>query len=138
MWMVPSTLRNSSLSNILEDFFDSTLEAPANTRKMMPVDIEEHDGVFNIVAELPGVKKEDIKISVENNVLSISAETSKEEKKDTKGYKYYERRSGSYERSFKLQDDLDSSKINASYENGLLKLEIPVKEKAKPRQIPIK
>jgi HSP20 family protein len=136
--MVPSSLRNSSLTSLLDDFFDNSLETAEARPKVMPVDIEEHNGVFHIVAEVPGVKKEDINISVENNVLKISAQSDSEKKKDSKGYKYYERRSGKYERSFKLEDDLDSSKINATYENGLLKLEIPIKEKAKARQIPIK
>lgn len=135
MWMVPSTVKNSSFTNIFDDFFDS---AQDTRPKLMPVDIEESDDAFHIVAEIPGVQKKDINISVENNVLTISAKKDSEKKKEPTGYKYYERRSGSYQRSFKLQEDLDGSKINAAYENGLLKLEIPVKEKAKARQIEIK
>lgn len=137
MWMVPTASRYNSLSNLLDEFFDTT-PTKNHTRSSFPVDIEESENAYHLTAEMPGVKKEDINISVEDGVLKISTETKSEKKKESDGYRYCERHRGSFERTFKLQDDLDSAKISASYEDGLLKLEIPKKEKAKPKQIVIK
>lgn len=102
-------------------------------------DIVEGDDEWYIISEIPGVKKENISISFENSILKISAK--REIKKNISKDKEHlsEIKTGTYERKFKLASDVDSDKIEASYENGILELKIPKrKEKAKEIEIKIK
>jgi HSP20 family protein len=103
------------------------------------VDIEEHDDAYVLHADLPGLEKKDIAITVENGVLTISGEK-KQEKKDRKKdrYYYYERSYGSFCRSFALPENVDGKNISATYKNGLLELAIKKSEKAKPKAIEVK
>ena len=107
--------------------FDNLLNT-APTRDMK-IDIFENEKSLNIEAELPGVDKKDIKINLEDNVLSIKCD--KKEEKEEKGKNYFrrERIFGTFERSFKLPENVDVDKIDANFENGILKLSIPKKEK---------
>lgn len=103
-----------------------------------PVDIR-HEGEMTIVeAELPGVKKENLDITMDNHVLTISANTAEETDEQKGQYHIRERRSGRVSRSFRLSEDADVDNINAELKDGVLTLRIPVKESAKPRQIEIK
>ena len=99
------------------------------------VDIFEEPEFVRIVAEIPGVKPEDVKILVEANVLTIQG--TKEQVAEQKAEKVhrYERTYGSFERSFTLPATVDLEHIKATYEMGLLTLLVPKVEKAKPRQI---
>jgi len=102
------------------------------------VDISETEGEYAIKAELPEVKKEDVKVTVEDAVLTIQGER-KQEKED-KGKKYHriERSYGRFVRSFTLPDSVDESKVRAEYADGVLHLHLPKSEKAKPKQIDVK
>lgn len=102
------------------------------------VDITEDDKEYLIKAELPEMKKEDIKINVQDDVLSISGERKYE--KDEKGKKYHrvERAYGSFLRSFTLPQDADGSKVSATYKDGVLAIHLPKSEKAKPKAIEVK
>ncbi|MCP9473299.1 MAG: Hsp20/alpha crystallin family protein [Nitrospira sp.] len=102
------------------------------------VDITEDDKEYLIKAELPEMKKEDIKINVQDDVLSISGERKYE--KDEKGKKYHrvERAYGSFLRSFTLPQDADGSKVSAVYKDGVLSIHLPKSEKAKPKAIEVK
>ncbi|MCP9468838.1 MAG: Hsp20/alpha crystallin family protein [Nitrospira sp.] len=102
------------------------------------VDITEDDKEYLIKAELPEMKKEDIKINVQDDVLSISGERKYE--KDEKGKKYHrvERAYGSFLRSFTLPQDADGSKVSAAYKDGVLSIHLPKSEKAKPKAIEVK
>ncbi|MBP8154901.1 MAG: Hsp20/alpha crystallin family protein, partial [Nitrospira sp.] len=88
--------------------------------------------------ELPEVKKDDVKVTVEDGVLTIQGER-KQEKED-KGTKYHriERSYGRFVRSFTLPDSVDESKVKAEYVDGVLLLHLPKSEKAKPKQIDVK
>ena len=99
------------------------------------VDIFEEPDFLRIVAEIPGVKPENVKISVEDNVLTIHG--TKEQVAEEKAEKVhrYERTYGSFERSFTLPATVNAEAIKASYEHGLLTLLLPKLEKAKARQI---
>ena len=96
-------------------------------------DITEKDGVYTLTAELPGFKKEDIKIDIHGDRLTISAERKNEnDEKDDKGnYVYRERSYGAYSRSFDLTG-IRAEDITASYTDGVLKLELPKQEETKP------
>lgn len=102
------------------------------------VDIAETDAEYQIKAELPEVKKEDVKVTVEDGVLTIQGERRHEI--DEKGKKYHrvERSYGSFVRSFTLPDHVDDTKVKAEYKDGVLHLHLPKSEKAKPEAIDVK
>jgi HSP20 family protein len=104
---------------------------------MPSVDIAEDKDRFVLSAELPGVKKEDVKINVHNNTLTIEGEKkSASEKKDDEYYRN-ERFFGKFTRSFTLNSEIDTEKIKADFEHGVLTVSLPKTEKVKPRQISI-
>ncbi len=131
-----------ALDSIFDDTFPTFRLMPASKfdNARLAVDIKENDDSYTIKADFPGMKKDDIEVSIDNNVLSIQAEyeESKEDKEDGK-YLRQERRYGKYARSFDLGKDVDESKIVAEFENGVLTLRVP-KGKVPPasRSIPIK
>jgi len=101
------------------------------------VDVLEEADSIRIMAELPGVKPEDVKISVENNVLSIQGQKQQVAEERTERVHRYERVYGAFERTFTLPATVDAANIKATYENGVLTVTLPKVEKAKPRQIPV-
>lgn len=102
------------------------------------VDITEDEKEYIVKAEIPEMKKEDIKINVHDEVLSISGERKYEKEEKGKKYHRVERAYGSFMRSFTLPEDADGSKVNAEYKDGVLKVHLPKSEKAKPKTIEIK
>ncbi len=101
------------------------------------VDIYENEDSLHIDVEIPGMKKEEIRVSLENNVLSLRGE--KKQQKEVKEVNYYrwERRHDSFSRAFELPMPVQSDKINASYKNGVLSVVLPKTEQVKPKDIPI-
>lgn len=118
-------------------FTDWAVPELAGSAWVPAVDIFEEPEHIRIVAEIPGVKPEDFKISVEDNVLTISG--SKEQVAEEKAEKVhrYERSYGSFERSFTLPGTVDPGAIKATYEHGVLSIVLPKLEKAKARQIKV-
>ena len=102
------------------------------------VDITEDEKEYLIKAELPEVKKEDVKITVQDEVLSISGERKYEKEEKGKKYHRVERAYGSFVRSFTLPEDADGTKVAAEYKDGVLKVHLPKSEKAKPKSVEIK
>ena len=102
------------------------------------VDITEEEKEYLIRAELPDMKKEDVRLTVENGVLTISGERKFE--KEDKGLKHHriERAYGSFMRSFSLPEDADSSKVTADYKDGMLQVHLPKSQKATEKAIEIK
>ena len=101
------------------------------------VDITEDEKEYVIKAELPELKKEDVKISVQHDVVSISGERKSEKEEKGKKYHRVERQYGRFVRSFTLPEDSDGSKIAAEYKDGVLKVRLPKSEKAKPKSIEV-
>ena len=94
---------------------------------------EEGDNVV-VEAEIPGIDKKDIEISVRDNVLTIKGETKKEKKEEKKGKYYYsERHYGSFYRSIDLPKEIDDKKTKASYKDGVLRIELPIIKEAKEK-----
>ena len=102
------------------------------------VDITEDEKEYLIKADLPEVKKEDVKLTVQDDVMSISGERKYEKEEKGKKYHRVERAYGSFMRSFTLPEDADGSKVSAEYKDGVLKVHLPKSEKAKPKSIEVK
>jgi len=102
------------------------------------VDITEDDKEYLIKAELPEVKKEEVKVTVENGLLTISGERKIEKEEKGKRYHRVERAYGCFLRSFSLPDDADGTKVNADFKDGLLRVHLAKSENAKPKQIEVK
>lgn len=113
-----------------------TLDSLPRVPNVMNTDVMEKDGNIELIMDLPGVKKEDIEIKLEEGNLIISASTSgsksTEEKTDSMNYIRKERHSGKYTRSFYIGEHIDSEDIKAKFENGTLSLTFP---KEKPKEI---
>ena len=101
------------------------------------VDISETDRELIVTAEVPGAKKDDIKISVHDNTLTIKGEKKQEKETKEENFHRIERSYGAFQRTFTLPTIVDASKIKATYKDGVLKIRLPKKEEAKPKEIPI-
>jgi HSP20 family protein len=102
------------------------------------VDIYEADKKYNVILELPGLNKEDVTISInEENVLTVKGEKKSESDLDKRTFHRYERAFGTFERKFTLPENVDRDDIKAKFENGLLNIEIAQKEPEKPQEINI-
>jgi HSP20 family protein len=102
------------------------------------VDIVEDDREFLVKAELPEMKREDVKVTVEDGVLSISGERKLEKEEKNKKYHRVEREYGSFVRSFTLPVNASGEKVTADFKDGLLKVHLPKDPKATPKTIEIK
>ncbi|NUN71176.1 MAG: Hsp20/alpha crystallin family protein [Bacteroidetes bacterium] len=129
------------MNRIVDEFFRGDLLADGgfSRRDWYPaVDITENAERYVLNAELPGMAKEDVQVTLENNVLTIRGEkkgTTEEKQGDVHRI---ERRFGSFERSFTLPSTVDVNKIDAQYKDGVLSLTLPKAEEAKPRAIDVK
>jgi len=102
------------------------------------VDIAEQENEYLVKMELPGVNKEDVKISLESNILTIRGEKKQEKEEKNKSLHRVERSYGSFQRSFTLPTSVKSDKIDAFFEGGVLSVTLPKMEEAKPKQIEVK
>jgi HSP20 family protein len=101
------------------------------------VDIYEQDGNIVLKAELPGVDPKDVDVRVENNILTLRGERKLDHEVKKENYHRVERAYGSFTRSFTLPNVVDTEKIKAEYKDGLLRMTLPKKEEARPKQISI-
>lgn len=119
------------LGNLLNDF---ERVAPAHQHSFPAVNVLETENAFKIELAAPGLKKEDFKVNIHENSLTISTEK-KEETEETAGkYTRKEFNFSSFKRTFTLPKSVDSEKIVATYNDGVLGLELPKKEEAKPKE----
>lgn len=115
-------------SEFTKGFWVKPLAMPAGTDLSIKVDVKEDDKSYTVRADIPGVKKEDIQVDVEGNMVSLRAEA-KQEKEEKKGEKviYSERSYGMVSRSFSLPAEVDSKSAKAEYKDGVLNLTLPKK-----------
>jgi HSP20 family protein len=125
------------MARFVDEFLGRGIDSEAPSVWQPRVDVEESDGAYVVRAELPGMKLEDIKITIEDNQLSIRGEKRRDEENKGTTYHRVERVYGVFERSFELGHLVDSSRIEALYKDGVLELSIPKSEQAKAREIPI-
>jgi HSP20 family protein len=102
------------------------------------VDVSETEGEYQIKAEIPDVKKEDVKVTLEDGVLTIQGERRQAKEEKDKKYHRVERSYGNFVRSFTLPDLVDEEKVKAEFKDGVLNLQLPKSEKAKPKAIEVK
>ncbi len=126
-----------SLPYEIDRFFDDFGLGLKNTDSVWnpSVDLSETDDHYEVKAEIPGMKKEEIKISVKDNVLTLSGEKKQEIKKDDEKAYRIERMYGQFERSFTLPKNVEADAIKAKYKDGVLTVQIPKTEEVKPKEI---
>ncbi len=119
--------------------FSTTVGAPTLTAWSPAVDVRESDNDFIVTAELPGLAKDTVDITIENGVLSLSGEKKEEREEGVadSGRYVLERRYGRFQRSFSLPRGVDADKVSAKFSNGILTVTLPKAATAKPRQIKI-
>lgn len=147
--VVPTSSTNRLISsdefdNLLDDFFSHRLphlsarNFPAGAERGFPkVDIVDHKNEIEVHAALPGVKKEDVEVSVNNQTITIRA-TTKEDKKEEGKYFRREIIRGEFQRTLTLPENVESDNAKASFKDGILKVTIPKTEKNKRKNIEIK
>lgn len=130
-----------TLSNRLGQMFDEGgFPTPSNGGNWMPaVNVEENADHLVLTAELPGMKREDVELEVENNILTIRGEKSEERQEgdENKRYHVWERRYGSFQRSFTLPRTVKADDIAAEFKDGILYVRMPKSPEAKSRRIAI-
>jgi HSP20 family protein len=115
----------------------STEQALTFANFIPPVDVMEDDNNIMVQVELPGVKDEDVEVRIENNMLTISGERKLENEEQRDNFLRVERAYGRFFRSFTLPSNIDPENVNATFDNGILKITIPKREESKPKQIKI-
>lgn len=125
-------LFDSSLLNLSSDLSENQI-----SNWLPSTDIHDSGDKLVVKADLPGLDKDDIEVSVQGNTLFIRGEKKHEEKIEDMGYLRSERFFGQFERALPLSDDIDSSKVDASYKNGVLTVTVAKREEAKPKQITV-
>lgn len=139
-WTTLPTLQDR-INRVFDDMFPTTGEGreDAGLFEWRPmVDTYEKDDAIMIKAELPGLKKDDVSIDVNNNVLSIKGERKDEENVEEDNYYRRERFYGKFQRAFTLPDNVDTDKIEASFKDGILEVKVPKTEESKGKKIEIK
>ena len=127
------------LNRLFGTFFDShTAEARAARRWVPAVDLVDEGDHYALSADLPGVSEKDVTIEVEDNVLRISGERYSEQKESREGFYRAERVSGSFSRSLRLPEGTDPQAIEASIEQGVLRVSIPKPEVVAPHKVAVK
>ena len=115
-----------------------TARTTNGTNWIPAIDVEETEDAYILTADLPGMKKEDISISVQDDVVTIRGERWREDKEDKENYHRVERQVGTFERSFTVHEGFDGEKVDAHYENGVLKITLPKREERRPRQVDVR
>lgn len=133
------TLRDE-MDRLFERAFEdrSLSQWQPSTNWGLALDVAENDDAYIVTASLPGMKPEDIDISITDNVLTIKGEYKSDETINEDSYHIRERRFGSFGRSISLPSMVNSDDVAAQYENGVLTLTVPKAEEVKPRRIEVK
>lgn len=125
------------LDRVFDTFWTGDQE-PQNVRPWSPaIDISETPDAYLVAAELPGVEKEDVKVTVLENRLFIKGEKKQEAREEKQNIHRVERAYGAFSRSFDLPRAVQAEKITAAYKDGVLRVSVPKAEEAKPKQIEV-
>jgi len=132
------------VSNRLNRIFGRTPVRTESEREMLAVadwmpsvDISETDTEYLVKGEIPGVKKEDVKVTIQDGMLTIQGERKQEKEEKDKKFHRVECCYGSFVRSFRMPDDADENSVKAEFKDGMLNVTLAKSEKAKPKQISV-
>ena len=133
-----SSLQND-MNRLVNTFFDTTTaNGGTSPRRWIPaMDLVEEGDHYVLRADLPGLNEDDVKVELEDNVLTISGERRSEHEDKKEGYYRIERASGSFSRSLTLPEGVDSDSVHANFDKGVLEVSIPKPEQRKPRRVAI-
>ncbi len=123
----------------LDRFFSKMVPLKGNDDWMLnpDFDVSDVDGYYEIKADLPGVDKDDLDISIKGNVLTVKGERRDERKEEEKNFHHVERRFGSFCRSFSLPGEVDADAVEATYKDGVLTMKLPKAEPVKPSRVDV-
>jgi len=127
--------------NEFDRYVDRQLARPswaAGSEKNLAVDVAENDESYVVKASVPGINPEDVEITFEDEVLTIKGEISNESEKEEENFHIRERWYGSFGRSLRFPANVDAEAIEATYENGILTLDVPKVEEEQPKRIEVK
>ena len=127
----------SVFNDLLDENFDRSSARPSTSKWYPAVDVLESKESYLIRAELPGMKREDIKVEVKDGTLVLSGERKSEKPAEGVEYRHAERVAAKFWRSFSLPETVKQDGIEATYKDGILEIRVPKAEEAKPRQIEI-
>ncbi len=126
---------SEDFDNFLKGFWNS--EDSYLTNFNPSVDIEENDDQFIFHAELPGIDKKNVNISIKDNILTLSGEKQQKNEKKKLNFHRIESSYGKFQRCFKLPENIKQDDVTADFKDGILNITVPKTEKAKPREIKI-
>ena len=127
------------INRVFRDSYSGAAQDEAlTTSSFAPaVDVYEDEHKVSLKIEVPGIDEKDIDVRVENNTLTVHGERKIEKEEKEENYRRVERQYGSFTRTFSLPTTVDAEKVQASYDKGILKISLPKKAEAKPKQIKI-
>ena len=127
------------LNRLFQDSYARGTDELMTTGNFVPaVDVYEDEQAITLKVEVPGIEQKDIDIRVENNTLTVRGERKLEQEEKEENFHRIERRYGSFVRSFTLPNTVDTEKVTAEYENGVLRIRLAKRAEAKPKQIQVK
>lgn len=134
----PLSLFNDDFNNLMEGFF-LPMRGETGPQQLVPrIDVKENENAFEVKADLPGMKKDDIELTVHNGVLSISATREDEHKEEKDGELIRRERSyGHYMRQIPLGNNIDENAVHASFEDGVLQVVVPKIETVTPQKVKV-
>ena len=132
-----ATLQDRMNRLFRESFSDDRDEALTTSTFAPAVDVYEDEHKVTLKIEVPGIEEKDIDVRVENNTLTVHGERKIEKEEKEENYRRVERQYGSFTRSFNLPQTVDTENVAANYDKGVLKISLPKKAEAKPKQIKV-
>jgi HSP20 family protein len=131
------TTLQDRMNRLFQDSFGDREEALTTTAFAPPVDVYEDEHNVTLKIEVPGIEEKDIDVRIENNVLTVHGERKFEKEEKEENYRRVERQYGSFARSFTVPNTVDTEKVQANYDKGVLKIALAKKAEAKPKQIKV-
>ncbi len=126
------------LNRLFQDSYARGADELMTAGSFVPaVDVYEDEHAITLKLETPGIEQKDLDITLENNTLTVRGERKFEQEEKEENFRRIERRYGTFARSFTLSDVVDTDKVTASYENGVLRIQLAKRAEAKPRQIKV-
>jgi|SRR5215467_3029390 len=133
-----TTLQDRMNRLFRESFHDAGRDEGLATSSFAPaVDVYEDEHKVTLKIEVPGIEEKDIDVHVENNILTVHGERKIEKEEKEENYRRVEREYGSFTRNFTLPQSVDTENVSANYDKGVLKISLPKKAQAKPKQIKV-